>query len=636
MGVNSKLADITAAVPAGGDLIYIEQGGNSRRAILGAVGAQLLSDTGTTTALSTLGLTVGAAGLDILADATVDNVYTSLSTAVWTSGTTRTMKERSKFVCHIADFASPSTTVDRTTEILAWADEGQSGGARLVFGSDGENESADYITEQEIEITRQGQVIEFDQTGGFGDPEPDVGVWMPRVRLRAAGGVGAWFNTTGKRVRTRRLFRGSSSDPQDDTMSALLNIQAEGVQLIRPSLWLDCDYTDLSPSNLGDYCDVGIFVGCRAGVQIHDPQIIGYFRRAGIYFDVTFDNELDRHLDKAGDPYPTGVPRNGSDACHIYNPHIRGSRIGLAILGALPKTGETTYTDPYYDQQLGATVSDSRGSSGFSDFLCVGGAIYGPEHHSDRRLANPTLSGGALNQTSLEAEPDTMPAAVHIDGLAGNSSGNVWGHRFIGTRFATFEAFRVRLNRSSRDEFIGCHIEGRNSGGRMNTSGTVIDSNDYTTISYGDISGTSVTDRTTIFGNVRASFEDGMAPHYYGTLKPYYVTDGGRLNVPDFVISEAGELDMRGGAGFGVRFRTNTTTLGTISENGVASFTGGVVVPGYTAANIAAVGHAVNTTGKVAGLLVRDTTNNRVMMARGSTASSAWDVADGSASVTPS
>src|SRR5688572_20733300 len=159
MGVNSKLADITAAVPAGGDLIYIEQGGNSRHAILGTVGAQLLSDTGTTTALSTLGLTVGAAGLDILADATVDNVYTTLSTAVWTSGTTRTMKERSKFNCHIADFCAPSTTVDRTTEILAWADQGQDAGVKLVLGSDG-SDYADYITEEEIEITRPGQVIE--------------------------------------------------------------------------------------------------------------------------------------------------------------------------------------------------------------------------------------------------------------------------------------------------------------------------------------------------------------------------------------------------------------------------------------------------------------------------------------------
>lgn len=54
------------------------------------------------------------------------------------------------------------------------------------------------------------------------------------------------------------------------------------------------------------------------------------------------------------------------------------------------------------------------------------------------------------------------------------------------------------------------------------------------------------------------------------------------------------------------------------------------------AADIAAIGNAVNTAGKFAGLLVWDTTNNRMMRARGSAAADPWDVVDGSASVTPS
>jgi hypothetical protein len=53
------------------------------------------------------------------------------------------------------------------------------------------------------------------------------------------------------------------------------------------------------------------------------------------------------------------------------------------------------------------------------------------------------------------------------------------------------------------------------------------------------------------------------------------------------------------------------------------------------AASIAAVGNAINTTGKFAGLIVRDTTNNRLMVARGSAAADPWDVVDGSATVTP-
>lgn len=55
----------------------------------------------------------------------------------------------------------------------------------------------------------------------------------------------------------------------------------------------------------------------------------------------------------------------------------------------------------------------------------------------------------------------------------------------------------------------------------------------------------------------------------------------------------------------------------------------------YTAAQIADKTHAVNTTGKVNGLEVWDTTNHRKMRAIGSTDVSVWWVVDGSASVTP-
>ena len=55
-----------------------------------------------------------------------------------------------------------------------------------------------------------------------------------------------------------------------------------------------------------------------------------------------------------------------------------------------------------------------------------------------------------------------------------------------------------------------------------------------------------------------------------------------------------------------------------------------------TAANIAAIGNAINTLNKVAGRQIYDTTNNRLMIASGANANSLWYVADGSASVTPS
>jgi hypothetical protein len=54
-----------------------------------------------------------------------------------------------------------------------------------------------------------------------------------------------------------------------------------------------------------------------------------------------------------------------------------------------------------------------------------------------------------------------------------------------------------------------------------------------------------------------------------------------------------------------------------------------------TAANIANKAASVNTTDKYEGLMVWDTTNRRLMRARGSTDVSPWDCVDGSVSVTP-
>jgi hypothetical protein len=55
-----------------------------------------------------------------------------------------------------------------------------------------------------------------------------------------------------------------------------------------------------------------------------------------------------------------------------------------------------------------------------------------------------------------------------------------------------------------------------------------------------------------------------------------------------------------------------------------------------TAANIAAIGNVINTTNKVLGRQIYDTTNNRLMIASGANANSPWYVADGGTSVTPS
>ena len=82
---------------------------------------------------------------------------------------------------------------------------------------------------------------------------------------------------------------------------------------------------------------------------------------------------------------------------------------------------------------------------------------------------------------------------------------------------------------------------------------------------------------------------------------------------------------------------------GNVTGNVTGTLTGNVVATaGYiqlrtaTAANIAAIANAVNTTGKAAGTIVFDTTNSKLKIATGALAASTWVDADGSNAVTPS
>lgn len=93
----------------------------------------------------------------------------------------------------------------------------------------------------------------------------------------------------------------------------------------------------------------------------------------------------------------------------------------------------------------------------------------------------------------------------------------------------------------------------------------------------------------------------------------------------------------------------NTTFSGPVNSNNgfvgavTGNVTGGVTatsayvqINSATAAEIADIADAINTANKVAGTIVLDTTNGRVMVALGADANSDWAVADASATVTPS
>jgi hypothetical protein len=92
-------------------------------------------------------------------------------------------------------------------------------------------------------------------------------------------------------------------------------------------------------------------------------------------------------------------------------------------------------------------------------------------------------------------------------------------------------------------------------------------------------------------------------------------------------------VTIQGGTLYNVTL-SGATLGGTLTGN-VDATTGYIQLRTNTAAEIGAIGNAVNTTGKAAGTIVFDTTNSRLMIATGANANSTWVRADGSNAVTP-
>lgn len=78
----------------------------------------------------------------------------------------------------------------------------------------------------------------------------------------------------------------------------------------------------------------------------------------------------------------------------------------------------------------------------------------------------------------------------------------------------------------------------------------------------------------------------------------------------------------------------DVTVTGTVTGN-VDATAGYIQLRTATAAQIAAIANAVNTTGKAAGTIVFDTTNSKIKVATGANANSTWVDADGTNAVTP-
>lgn len=373
-----------------------------------------------------------------------------------------------------------------------------------------------------------------------------------------------------KRIRTRRLYRGAAKDPQDPPLSVAINVQSEHVTFRNFSVFLDFNRNDNSPTNYGAKWDCGIFVGCRSHFYQENIHVMGYWREASWYYDVTYGAGLPRFNDINGEEYDNNIGISGADGCTMMKCLCLGGMWGIFVAGALPKKGEVKYSDPYYDELMKKKLGDNRGAFGFSDFTVISCSIYGTDHHSKYRRNKPT--GNYLT--------DQAGGAMFVDGMAGIASGVIQGHRYISTRFASWEAYTVKLGRTQRDQFIGCHFENRMGNDILHLDGSSVKFNSNDT--YGLITATDRTNHIMVLGSP-SELDRNFIPPGIRIHNMYSAGSSNTSSTTDTLLvgglsSISGELDIRSESEDSqVRIRNGANTVVTFEHDINSIFRGDLI-----------------------------------------------------------
>lgn len=285
-----------------------------------------------------------------------------------------------------------------------------------------------------------------------------------RLYFHAPSCILAIGDTATRRVITRRKYRASSADPNDPAMSAVIENWGMGSVFRDFSIELYCDYTDESPFNFGADWDIGFFNGCRSNVGCVNMSILGYFRKASWYWDVTDAGSIPNLLDIYGNPLPfpsSDQPdsgehygrASGADGCYMYRCEARG-RLCRVILGA-----DTSRTGgDYYDWVTDATYTDFRGGSGVSDFRSRDCSLRA-EHHSQYRMQDPIGYPAPLTRTGMNAEDDFAPGVQYIDSWQQATAANAGpaptcrGFILDDLRYVSREIFSTRLGQCKEVHF---------------------------------------------------------------------------------------------------------------------------------------------------------------------------------------
>ncbi|MEY8206103.1 MAG: hypothetical protein RPR40_13650 [Bermanella sp.] len=351
-----------------------------------------------------------------------------------------------------------------------------------------------------------------------------------------------------KSIKTRRLARTLITDPDDSPISVLFNCQAWGCSVTELSIELECDYSNMSHTNIGAECDIAIFNGCWGDANFSKLVIIGYFRSAGIYLDVTASQAVpDRHTGQ----YTSKA--TGSDRVHIHDVEIDGSWKDVFVAGPI-LNGQGTYFD-----NVDGLVGDDRGGSGCSDLLIDGNFYFhGRNHHSSRRGYDPLMN------PDLE-DIGAMTGSIVIDSRRGSiSQGRTRRINIKDGRITSFEAARVFTGRAYELNINWLHTEpGSTSYTRYDTNGTEISVSDTVNQTYGPIAcqstsgnldGTDHVYAQGIWGTgIVGAWSSSLVDHFYHTrrlVNPQFstafdsdVTIGDDLTVMDSIHGKTLTLD---------------------------------------------------------------------------------------------
>ena len=404
--------------------------------------------------------------------------FVSSSPVTATGSTTpRPLDERFADSINVKDFGAKGDGVTDDTAAIQ---------AAISSGKDVFIPAGIYLCNMELEITTEGQKI-FGAGAGVGY---DNGRKNPVIDYSDVSTLlfdDPVAGSAARRIRTRSKYRGSAEDPQDSPMSVCLNIQAESVCLEDFAVRLKTDVSEsdreqiltIDPAtatpeqkafliaqskNLGADWDVGIFIGTRILTKLTRVNVVGYHRMSNVWLDSTNGHNLPRFPDLSGVPYPSGYVEGGSDGFDAKDCFFFGGLWGFRVQGAEPKDGETGYSDPYYDEILGESVTDRRGSFGCSDLLMIGCKITGPQHYSHLRRVDMNAVGNPVT--------DVYKGGAYSIGGLGSAYSRIHSHTYLDCRFTSTAPFNVRVDRSSSDLFVGCVMD--NGGGAYDTNANAV------------------------------------------------------------------------------------------------------------------------------------------------------------------